>query len=516
VGTPEHKLLGHILERISDAVVALDADWNYVYVNQKAAELLGRSKPEDLIGRHIWTEYPEGIGQPFQLAYDRAMETQELQIIEEYYQPWNRWFENRIYPSPDGLTIYFHEITEVKLAYLALEASERLNRLLIDHMVDVLWVLDLDSGKFTYVSPSVEGLRGYTPAEVLKQGIEEALTPEGMALLTEYLPVRLAAIASGETSRLSEVNEVDQPCKDGSVVHTEVVTTIRSKESGGFEVIGVTRDITARKRAEEELGLYREHLEELVRERTEQLEEANRELEEANRIKSEFLARMSHELRTPLNSVIGFADVMLLGMTGEISEEQKRQLGMIARSGRELLDLINDILDLSKVEAGRIEVEPTPFDVRDLVDDIAESLRAQAEGKGVALEVSLPPGPVTMVSDKRMIRQILVNLVGNAVKFTEQGSVTLAVRKRDGTMEFVVTDTGCGIAEENLPRVFDEFWQLRGPRDPNLSGTGLGLAISQRLARLLGGTLGVESTLGEGASFALTVPRVYSGADASE
>jgi PAS domain S-box-containing protein len=508
---PAPGLCESMIDRVSDALVALDASWHYVFVNQRAVELLGREKPEDLLGRHIWTEFPEGVGQPFQRAYELAMETQEPQVLVEYYEPWDRWFENRIYPSPDGISIYFHDISETKRDMLALERTQALNELLMDNMVDVVWIMDVASGSFTFVSPSVERLRGYTPEEVLAQPVAAALTPESAEALAQLLPQLAVEVAAGRPVEATGPHRVDQPCKDGSIVNTEVVTRIRVNDLGAPEVIGVSRDITERVQAEQELARYREGLEQLVDERTAQLQEANRDLEEASRIKSEFLARMSHELRTPLNSIIGFADVILLGMTGEIADEQRKQLGMIHRSGHDLLALINDILDLSKVEAGRIEVHAAPLDVRDLVAEVREALTPESNTRGVPLVLDMPAGPVTMITDNRMLKQVLLNLVGNAIKFTDDGSVTLHIRSAEGTVTFTTIDTGCGIAEEDLPRVFDEFWQTRGPRNPNHSGTGLGLAISQRMAGLLGGTLDAASTLGEGSTFTLVVPRVYPG-----
>ena len=508
---PAPGLCESMIDRVSDALVALDASWHYVFVNQRAVELLGREKPEDLLGRHIWTEFPEGVGQPFQRAYELAMETQEPQVLVEYYEPWDRWFENRIYPSPDGISIYFHDISETKRDMLALERTQALNELLMDNMVDVVWIMDVASGSFTFVSPSVERLRGYTPEEVLAQPVAAALTPESAEALAQLLPQLAVEVAAGRPVEATGPHRVDQPCKDGSIVNTEVVTRIRVNDLGAPEVIGVSRDITERVQAEQELARYREGLEQLVDERTAQLQEANRDLEEASRIKSEFLARMSHELRTPLNSIIGFADVILLGMTGEIADEQRKQLGMIHRSGHDLLALINDILDLSKVEAGRIEVHAAPLDVRDLVAEVREALTPESNTRGVPLVLDMPAGPLTMITDNRMLKQVLLNLVGNAIKFTDDGSVTLHIRSAEGTVTFTTIDTGCGIAEEDLPRVFDEFWQTRGPRNPNHSGTGLGLAISQRMAGLLGGTLDAASTLGEGSTFTLVVPRVYPG-----
>jgi signal transduction histidine kinase len=228
----------------------------------------------------------------------------------------------------------------------------------------------------------------------------------------------------------------------------------------------------------------------------------------ASRAKSDFLARMSHELRTPLNSIIGFSEVMLMGLAGELSEEQHRQTEMINSSGKHLLQLINDILDLSKVEAGSTEVVPAPFDAGALVRSVGETVAVQARERGLELLVDVPPEPLGVVSDERLVRQILLNLLGNALKFTEEGSVTIRVAREGASVRFEVVDTGPGIDAEHQVHIFDEFWQLTPQDGSKPKGTGLGLAISSQMAQLLGGTLACTSAPGQGATFTLTLPLV--------
>jgi two-component system, sensor histidine kinase and response regulator len=388
----------------------------------------------------------------------------------------------------------------------ARRASEALNRLLVENMGDVLWVMDPEANAFVYVSPSVERLRGFTAEEVMAQPADASMTPESAKRVRDGLTERIEAFRAGDPRAVTNVTEVDQPCKDGSIVQTEVVTTFTTNARGGIDIIGVTRDATARKRVEAELAEYRAHLEDVVEERTERLRHANLELEEASRAKSEFLARMSHELRTPLNSIIGFSEVMLMGMTGELNEEQARQAGMINRSGKQLLGLISDILDLSKVEAGSMVAVSEPFDACALVDEVATSVAVQVKERGLTFTAETPAGPLSLSSDERMVRQILLNLVSNALKFTDRGSVTVEVTASPDSMVFAVRDTGRGISPEHLAHIFDEFWQVPDT-DATHRGTGLGLAISSKMAALLGGDLTVESSLGEGSTFRLTVPR---------
>jgi signal transduction histidine kinase/ABC-type amino acid transport substrate-binding protein len=281
------------------------------------------------------------------------------------------------------------------------------------------------------------------------------------------------------------------------------------EEGRPARVIGTNTDVTEGKRAAEELERHREHLQELVEARTAELVETNRELEEATEAKSRFLTSMSHELRTPLNSIIGFSGVLADGMAGPLSEEQERQVSMINASGKHLLLLVNDVLDLAKVEAGAMEIRVEPVDVAELFEQVVEVVRPLAEAKGLALSADIADGPVDMRTDPDKLRQILINIVGNAIKYTDEGAVTVRLHaEAAGSADFVVSDTGRGIAASEVPHVFETFRRAARTTGSHGGGTGLGLAISADLARLLGGEILVESTEGEGSTFTLRVPLV--------
>jgi signal transduction histidine kinase len=281
---------------------------------------------------------------------------------------------------------------------------------------------------------------------------------------------------------------------------------LRDPSGETYGAMAFIRDIGSRKSRETELERYREGLESLVEQRTAELESANEELRVASEAKSAFLASMSHELRTPLNSIIGFSQIMRDEIPGPINQEQAAQLDMVLNSSRHLLELINDVLDLSKIEAGRATENPENTTAREIVGPVRETVRPMAEQSGLELRVRGELA-TSLRTDVSKVRQILLNFLTNAVKYTDEGRVQLAVERDDRNARFVVSDTGCGISDEELPHITEDFYRARNPRTGAPQGSGLGLAISRRLARQLGGTLEVESTVGEGSTFTLTLPR---------
>jgi signal transduction histidine kinase len=236
------------------------------------------------------------------------------------------------------------------------------------------------------------------------------------------------------------------------------------------------------------------------------LSESNEELERANQLKSQFLARMSHELRTPLSAIMGFSDLLLEGGSGELNGEQEDDVREIASAGRLLLDVINDILDLSRIEAGRMRLEMLPVRLGPLLADVASALRPLARGKALELRVEVECEDPPVLADPLRVRQVVTNLVSNGLKFTPIGWVVIHLRTRAGMAEVSVVDTGIGIPEEALESVFEEFTQVDGSSTRGFSGSGLGLSIARRLVELHDGTIGVESEVGVGSRFWFRLP----------
>lgn len=236
-------------------------------------------------------------------------------------------------------------------------------------------------------------------------------------------------------------------------------------------------------------------------------EEAQREAVAASRAKSDFLARMSHELRTPLAAIIGYGELLADGITGPVNEEQKRQLARIRHSANHLLSIIDEILTLARMDAGKEKADLRDVNVGDLMESVASMAEPLASAKGLSFRMDVEPRDVTVRTDPVKVRQVLLNLLSNAVKYTDDGSITVRSEARDGVVNFFVSDTGVGIDAEHLEKIFEPFWQVEHTTTRRSGGTGLGLAVTRQFVDLLGGTIDVESELGRGSTFRVSIPR---------
>ena len=259
--------------------------------------------------------------------------------------------------------------------------------------------------------------------------------------------------------------------------------------------------------AEQKLLEAHRDLEKKVDERTSELREANIHLQELDRLKSMFIASMSHELRTPLNSIIGFTGIMVKGMVGEINDEQKKQLGMVQQSARHLLALINDVIDISKIEADKIEAGISTFSIADVLSDIGTAFGPIAGEQGLILNIEIPDLK-SVTTDERRVKQIITNLVSNAIKFTDEGRVDVTAEQSGIVIQVHVRDTGIGIGKEDLEQLFRPFGRIAMPGRLT-EGTGLGLYLSKKLARFLGGDIKAESEPLKGSVFTFTFPVFY-------
>jgi signal transduction histidine kinase len=250
---------------------------------------------------------------------------------------------------------------------------------------------------------------------------------------------------------------------------------------------------------------------EKLKNKNKELEHANKRLFEMDQLKSIFLASMSHELRTPLNSIIGYTGILLMGMAGELNEEQSKQLSKVKNNGKHLLALINDILDISKVEAGKVELLVEPFKLNTVVYDVIESVRPLIIEKNIELSYDIPEG-IELQTDERRFKQVLMNLASNAVKFTQEGTITLKAELiKNKRIKISMSDTGMGMSKEDTDRLFQPFQQIDSSLTKEYEGTGLGLYLCRKLMDLMQGSISVESEVNKGSEFSIILPLIYKG-----
>ena len=390
----------------------------------------------------------------------------------------------------------------------ALAASEARLRAIIEAS-PVPLILDDTRGNITYINTAFTRIFGYRREDIPTVADWWALAypDEGYRLgLMAQWQAHLGQ--SQETGAPFGPQEVNIRCKDGDQ-RTVLVEAAPLGASFHETFLVILYDITARKLADVELENHRHHLEAMVQERTVDLSIAKEAAEAASRAKSTFLANMSHELRTPMNGIIGLADLALRRAT---EPKLRDQLGKITQASRHLLAVINDILDISKIEADRLTLEQKPFKLIEVLKNVMNLIGQRAIDKGLQLRIDLAPeaGRLALRGDAMRLGQVLLNLMGNAVKFTQAGSITVRVRIAEKGVDDVllrieVQDSGIGIAVADQPRLFSAFEQADGSMTRKYGGTGLGLAISKRLAEMMGGAIGVESAMGQGSTFWFTV-----------
>ena len=406
------------------------------------------------------------------------------------------------------------DISKRKHAEGRLTESERKYRELVEYANSIILRWNAE-GRITLLNEFGQRFFGYSAQEILGRHVIGTITPETESTGNDLR--RLIEQISADPSAFEQSVNENMRRTGERVWIAWTNRVVRDSQGRVVEILSVGTDITARRKAETALRVLNDTLERRVAARTIDLQMASERAEAADRIKSAFLANMSHELRTPLNSIIGFTGIMIQGLAGPVNPEQSKQLGMVRTSARHLLALVNDVLDISKIEAGQLEVAHEFFDMGQSVKKVIALVTPLAEKKGLALRFEILPELGKAESDERRFEQVLLNLLSNAIKFTERGEVVLRAElvaefqlkdeaSKKSAVRLQVSDTGMGIKPEHLPTLFQPFRQIDTGLARNHEGTGLGLAICRRLAKLMGGDITVESVWEKGSTFSVTLP----------
>jgi PAS domain S-box-containing protein len=484
------------------AIFMLDPSGRVASWNQGAERIKGY-KTSEIVGRHFSCFYPP------ETVKNRKPE-RELQtaITEGHYKEegWrirkdgSRFWANVVITALRdetgklrGFSKITRDITEHRRAEELLQESEERHRKLFDNNPHPTWVYDRETLRFLAVNAAAVRKYGFSRDEFLAMTIKDIRPPEDVPLLLE----EVGGVRDGSES----VGVWRHRRKDKTIIDVEI-TSYALKFAGRAAEVVVAVDVTQRKRDEAEKRKFTASL----AASNQELELRNREVERVTKLKSKFLASMSHELRTPLNAIVGFSDLLADGTPGELNTKQKRFVNHIKQGSAHLLQLINDILDLSKIEAGQLEIRCEDFQVKDALPEVLSTIRPLATAKNIQVRQMLETG-LLVYADRVRFKQILYNLLSNAVKFTpKDGQINIDCIEKGNFLQISVSDTGIGIGAEDQQLVFEEFRQVEGSQKDDHQGTGLGLAITKRLVEQQGGTISLVSELGKGSRFTFILP----------
>ncbi|RMG41313.1 MAG: response regulator [Planctomycetota bacterium] len=484
-----------LVEAVPVSLIRKDRDGRFVFANQAFCQDVGREW-KDIEGKTDFDFFPRPLAEKYRKDDLRVMKERKVfETVEEHkgadgQRRYVRVLKSPVYDAGDnvvGVQIIFWDVTAERLREMDLRESEARKQVIFEASLDPMIITDED-GRILEFNRAAERTFRYRRRDVIGQNINDLIfAEETRGRMQDNL--QRFALSHEEGSLIGRHVEVPLVKADGERFIGEVAMQplpLRGKVA--FAV--VIRDVTQRKQYEQALS------------------EAKDAAEAANRAKSDFLANMSHEIRTPMNAIIGMTELVL---DTELTAEQREYLGLVKDSAESLLALINDILDFSKIEAGKLHLVNEPFAIHDRLGDLVKSLAQRAHDRGLELAFEISEAvPEMVVGDITRLRQVLLNLLGNAIKFTERGEVVLSVDvKRDlGNellLEFTVRDTGIGIPEDRQQQIFEAFEQADSSTTRRYGGTGLGLAISSRLVQLMGGEIAVESSPGAGSTFRFTI-----------
>jgi PAS domain S-box-containing protein len=496
-----------IVQSVPVGIIAVSARGAVESWNLAAERILGWTANE-LWGGPLPLDLPVSATEG-ELELQRFRKDGQAVILQVRTIPWHDSNSTEV-----GSLIILSDITDRKSAESTIqdlteqgrqsETRERENRRfreLLEAAPDAIIEVDRQ-GRIALLNKITEQLFGYQRPEMLNKPVELLVPQEAREHHHQH---RKDYWEQPSRRPMGTGLKLEGQRKDGSKFPVEISLSPVQFEDG-FRVLAIIRDVSERHQAEERLRAIQSAYTAELAAKNRELEQRNEEVERANNLKSEFLSGMSHELRTPLHTIIGFAELLEEQLEGSLNEKQQRFVRHIHRDSQHLLALINDVLDLSKIESGRLELQHEPFQLIDALDETVSSLGPRANAKSIEIEIDVPP-EIELYADRLRFKQILYNLLSNAVKFTpERGRVSVLVSLKPGFVEVCVADTGVGIPESQHESVFDKFYQVGQRQASGVEGTGLGLAITRRLVEEHGGTICLKSVVGKGSKFTFTIP----------
>ena len=478
----ERDLLQTLMNHLPDAIYVKDRASRFLRLNPPAARTLGLEDPAEALGKTDFDFFPEGLARRYFADEQQVITTGEplLNRLEPQSEDEaeGRWWLTSTAPLRDatgavvGLVGSGRDITERLRTEEALQESEARHRALLAAMPDMVFRLDRAGTFLDYKSDRVADLAA-SPEAFLGRRVAEVL-PADVAIETEATIARV--LASGGTETIEYTLGLSGGARDFEA---------RLGPVGPDEVVAVVRDVTERNRVNTELRAA--------------LEAAHA----ANRATRQFLTMMSHELRTPMQAIMGYAELLLTGPEDSLTPEQVEDVQTIRRGASRLVDLVKQMLDLSRLEAGQLELTTTAVALPPVIEEVRQGVAPQAAAKGLTVRIDLAEDLPRVMGDEMGLGQVLLNLAGNAVKFTDQGEIRIRAERLEDGVAVSVSDTGIGIAPDALPHIFDEFRQVHHGTARQYDGAGLGLTIAKRLAELMGGRLSVVSQPGTGSTFTL-------------
>jgi len=510
----------HLSKYANDFIILLDESFHFIEVNERVIDFYGYTR-EELIGMHASQLRPPETKNEFTNQITRLQTTDKVIYETRHQRKDGTQFPVEISLrtiNSEGKRFYqaiIRDITERKQAEDELQTVHQQLLDIIEFIPDATFVIDKNKKVIAW-NRALEDMTGVRKEDIIGKGDHAYSVP----FYGKSRPIIVDFIGTDDDP---EIKSLYSKCtKQGNHIYAEVfvpglyhgrgaqvlvtASPLLDRDGNRYGAIETVRDITDHKKIEADLREYQEHLEEIVKQRTAELAAAKEQAESADRLKSAFLAAMSHELRTPLNSIIGFTGMVLQELAGPLNEEQKKQLGMVRGSARHLLDLINDILDISKIEAGELSIMSDNFDLRKSIEKTAQIIKPLAEKKNLRLNIKIGDEISDFYGDQRRVEQIVLNLLSNAVKFTESGEINLNGRADNHCITLSVEDTGMGIKPENIAIIFKAFRQVDTGLARVQEGTGLGLNITKKLVEMMDGSVDVKSEYGKGSKFTVNLP----------